>query len=323
MGRKVVNGSCHRNIVLYGFVTRFKLSINRKESDPMLRKFTEILGSSVAVAALVIGLGAAQAQDADVSPNLDKPVAKVGQSVITEADLAYAAQDYAQQLQRVPPTEWRTVLTDVLVEMNLLAEAGAAEKLQETDDFKRLMAFERTRALRNAYFQKFVQSTVTDSEVKAAYEEKFADFQGTAELNAAHILVEKEEEARDIIKQLEGGADFAELAKEKSTGPSGPNGGDLGFFGKGQMVPEFEQAAFGLKQGEFTKEPVKTQFGYHVILNKEARSQEAPAFEAAEGQIRQDLVLAKFRVVLEELKAKNTVEIIAADTDETKAEESK
>ncbi|SDR29300.1 peptidylprolyl isomerase [Pseudovibrio sp. Tun.PSC04-5.I4] len=289
----------------------------------MLRKITGILGSSVAVAALVIGLGAAQAQESDAALNLDKPVAKVGQRVITEADLAYAAQDYTQQLQRVPPTEWRTVLTDVLVEMNLLAEAGVAEKLEETDDFKRLMAFERTRALRNAYFQKFIQSTVTDSEVKAAYEEKFADFQGTPEINAAHILVEKEEEARDIIKQLEGGANFAELAKEKSTGPSGPNGGDLGFFGKGQMVPEFETAAFGLKQGEFTKEPVKTQFGYHVIMNKEVRSKDAPAFEAAEAQIRQDLVLVKFRAVLEELKAKNTVEIIAADTDKTKAEESK
>ncbi|SFT73794.1 peptidyl-prolyl cis-trans isomerase C [Pseudovibrio denitrificans] len=289
----------------------------------MLRKFTGILGSSVAVAALAISLNVAQAQDADTAPDLDKPVAKVGNSVITEADLAYAAQDYAQQLQRVPPTEWRKVLTDVLVEMKLLAEAGEEEKLAETDDFKRLMAFERTRALRNAYFQKYIQSAITEDEVKAAYDAEYANYQGAPEINAAHILVEKEDEAKEIIKQLEGGADFAELAKEKSTGPSGPNGGDLGFFGKGQMVPEFETAAFALKPGEFTKEPVQTQFGYHVILNKEARTQPAPTLEAAEGQIRQELVLAKFREVLEELKAKNTVEIIGADADEAKAEESK
>ena len=289
----------------------------------MLRKFTGVLGSSVAVAALAVSLNVAQAQDANTAPDPDKAVAKVGSSVITEADLAYAAQDYAQQLQRVPPTEWRKVLTDVLVEMKLLAEAGAEEKLAETDDFKRQMAFERTRALRNAYFQKYIQSAITEDEVKAAYDAEYANFQGAPEINAAHILVEKEDEAKDIIKQLEGGADFAELAKEKSTGPSGPNGGDLGFFGKGQMVPEFETAAFALKSGEFTKEPVKTQFGYHVILNKEERTQPAPAFDAAEGQIRQELVLAKFREVLEGLKAKNTVEIIGEDADEAKAEESK
>ncbi|KZL16550.1 putative peptidyl-prolyl cis-trans isomerase Cbf2 precursor [Pseudovibrio axinellae] len=289
----------------------------------MLRKFTRFLGGSVAVAALVVGLNVAQAQDADTAPDLNKPVAKVGNSVITEADLAFAAQDYAQQLQRVPPTEWRKVLTDVLVEMKLLADAGEAEKLSETDDFKRLMAFERMRALRNAYFQKNIQSTITEDEVKAAYDAKYANFQGTPEVHAAHILVKTEDEARDIIKQLEGGADFAELAKEKSTGPSGPNGGDLGFFGKGQMVPEFEKAAYDLKPGEFTKEPVQTQFGYHVILNKETRTQPAPTFDAVEGQLRQELVLAKFSTVLEELKAKNTVEIIGADADQPKPEESK
>ncbi len=289
----------------------------------MLRKFTGILGSSVAIAALTVSLNVAQAQDAETAPDLDKPVAKVGTSVITEADLAYAAQDYAQQLQRVPPTQWRTVLTDVLVEMKLLAEAGKAEKLEDTPDFKRLMEFERTRALRNAYFQKFIQNAVSEDEVKAAYDAQYANYKGDPEISAAHILVEKEEDAKEIIKQLEGGADFAELAKEKSTGPSGPNGGDLGYFGKGQMVPEFEGAVFGLKKGEFTKEPVKTQFGYHVILKKDEREKEAPTFEAAQGQVRQELVLAKFREVLEELKTKNTVEIIDAPAAEPKAEEAK
>lgn len=284
----------------------------------MLRNFKGTLAGSVAAVGLFVGLGIAQAQEAPA--DLDKPVAKVGQSVISEADLAYAAQDYAQQLQSVPPTQWRTVLTDVLVEMNLLAEAGKAEKLQETEDFKRLMAFEEKRALRNAYFQKFIQNAVTEEEVKAAYDEKYADYQGDPEINAAHILVETEDEAKAIIKELEGGADFAELAKEKSTGPSGPNGGDLGFFGKGQMVPEFETAAFDLKPGEFTKEPVKTQFGYHVILNKEARTQPAPTLEAASAQIRQDLTMAKFREVLDELKAKTTVEIVSADADAEKTE---
>ncbi len=288
----------------------------------MLRKITGILSSSVAVAALAVSLNIAQAQDADAVPDPDAPVAKVGNSVITEADLAYAAQDYAQQLQSVPPAEWRTVLTDVLVEMNLLAEAATEQSLEDTDEFKRLMAFEQKRALRNAYFQQFIQNTVTDDEVQAGYDAEYANFQGAPEISASHILVENEDEAREIIQELEGGADFAELAQEKSIGPSGPNGGDLGFFGRGQMVPEFEAAAFELEPGEFTKEPVQTQFGYHVILNKEERTQPAPTFEAAEGQIRQDLVLAKFREVIEQLKANNTVEIIGPESDEATTEES-
>ncbi|MDD7909309.1 MULTISPECIES: peptidylprolyl isomerase [Pseudovibrio] len=286
----------------------------------MLPKFSSVLKSSAAVVALVIGLGSVSAFAQDV----DNVVATVDKAEITEGDLAYAAQDYASQLQRVPPTEWRGVLTDVLVEMNLLANAAEAESLQDDPDFKRLMEFERTRALRNAYFQKFIQNSVTEDDIKAAYDEQYADYKGDTEVSARHILLETEEDAKAVIAELDGGADFAELAKEKSTGPSGQNGGQLGFFGKGQMVPEFEEAAFAQEPGSYSKEPVKSQFGFHVILVEEARERPAPELAQVSDQIRQNLILDKFRATVEELREKAEVNIVepeAAADEADQAEE--
>ena len=117
-------------------------------------------------------------------------------------------------------------------------------------------------------------------------------------------------EAEEIIKQLEDGADFAELAKEKSTGPSGPKGGELGYFSKGQMVPEFETAAFALDKGSFTKEPVQTQFGWHVIKVEDKRPQEKPKFEDVAAQLRQQLICERYETVMAELKADTPVEIL-------------
>ncbi|MTI18268.1 peptidylprolyl isomerase [Rhodobacteraceae bacterium RKSG542] len=275
----------------------------------MLSTFKKTLTSSVAALALVIGMGVASAQDR--GPN--DVVAKVGDRVITEADLAYAAQDYAEQLRQLPPTEWRKVLTDVLVEMNVMAEAAEKAGLAEDEDFKRLMNFERNRALRNTYFQKNIQDSVTDGDVKAYYDEKFADYVGPEEISARHILLENEEDAKAVIAELDKGGDFAELAKEKSTGPSGPQGGELGYFSKGQMVPEFETAAFGLKKGEYTKEPVKSQFGYHVILKEDERKQPAPEFDQVKDQIKQELTVEKFREALEKLKGETKVDLVAVE----------
>ncbi|MBT5297433.1 MAG: hypothetical protein HOB37_00240 [Rhodospirillaceae bacterium] len=130
---------------------------------------------------------------------------------------------------------------------------------------------------------------ITEDAVRARYDKMVAGKSGAEEVHARHILVKTEDEAKAIIKDLKGGADFETLAKEKSTGPSGPNGGDLGFFAKGQMVPAFEKAAFGMDKGEVTDEAVKTQFGYHVIKVEAKRKSEAPSFEKMEQQLRTEL----------------------------------
>ncbi len=261
---------------------------------------------AVAVSLLAVTLGSASlsaAEPGDV-------VARVGDADITEADIAFAAQDLGQQLQQFPPNQWRALLLDVVVDMELIAQAARKDGLDQDPDFQKQLEFLELQALRNAYIAQKIDGAITDEVLNSAYEEEFKDYEGPEEVNARHILVNEKEEAEDLIKQLDGGADFVELAKEKSTGPSGPNGGDLGFFGKGQMVKPFEDAVFELEPGSYTKEPVQTQFGWHVIKLEDKRRQEKPAFEAVAGELRQRLIREQYEAKMAELKDAVAVEIL-------------
>lgn len=261
---------------------------------------------AVAVSLLAVTLGSASlsaAEPGDV-------VARVGDADITEADIAFAAQDLGQQLQQFPPNQWRALLLDVVVDMELIAQAARKDGLDQDPDFQKQLEFLELQALRNAYIAQKIDGAITDEVLNSAYEEEFKDYEGPEEVNARHILVNEKEEAEELIKQLDGGADFVELAKEKSTGPSGPSGGDLGYFGKGQMVKPFEDAVFELEPGSYTKEPVQTQFGWHVIKLEDKRRQEKPAFEAVAGELRQRLIREQYEAKMAELKDAVAVEIL-------------
>ncbi len=132
------------------------------------------------------------------------------------------------------------------------------------------------------------------------------------EQHARHILVASEEDARAVITELDGGADFVELAKERSTGPSGPRGGDLGYFTSDQMVPEFSAAAQTLEPGQYTKDPVQTQFGWHVIKLEDRRESAPPSFADMEPQLRQEMTRENVETVLSELREDADVEITPA-----------
>ena len=270
---------------------------------------------ALAVSLLALSLGSTVLSAAEP----DDVVAKVGDTEITEADLAFAAQDLGKELQRFPPAQWRKLLLDVMVDMELMAHAAREEGLDKDPDFQRQLDFLKLRALRNAYLAQKIDGEVTDEEVQAAYDKEFADFEGAEEINARHILVKDKAEAEAIIAELEGGADFDELAREKSTGPSGPNGGSLGYFAKGQMVPPFEAASFALEPGTYTKEPVETQFGWHVIKLEDKRRQEKPAFEEVANGLRQQLMRERYDARMAELKDQVAVEIV--DESLAKAEE--
>ena len=142
---------------------------------------------------------------------------------------------------------------------------------------------------------KILETAVTDAAIQAAYDEQYAQAEAETEYQAAHILVETEEEAQAIVEELEGGAEFAAVAREKSTGPSGPNGGSLGWFGQGMMVPPFEAAVMEMEVGDISA-PVQTQFGWHVIQLNETRIKEAPTLEEVRDELRakveQDVVKA-------------------------------
>ena len=146
------------------------------------------------------------------------------------------------------------------------------------------MAFLQQRALHSELIDKDVGAKITDEEIRARYDKQMADTPPVNEVKARHILVKTKEEAEAIIKQLDGGAEFEKLANEHTTDPSGKtSGGDLGYFAPGQMVPEFEKAAFALEVGDYTKEPVQSQFGWHVIKVEDKRAQQPPAFDAGQG----------------------------------------
>lgn len=240
-------------------------------------------------------------------------VARVGDSTITEADIRQAETDFAQELAQVPAERRRGILIDVLVDMELLAQAAVEKGLDKTEDFARRLEFLRTRALRNTFVEKEIVASLTPEEVKAEYDAEIAKFEPQEEMRARHILVETKEEAEKIIKELEGGADFAAIAKERSKDPgSGANGGDLGFFGRGQMVPAFEEAALALQPGAVTKEPVQSQFGWHVIKLEEKRMSAPPPLAEVEEQVRGALLRRKFEAVMGELRARIPVEIVGA-----------
>lgn len=257
-------------------------------------------------AALIAGTSLATAQDA-IAP--ETVIGTVAGEEITEGDIRLTIQELESQLGDVPAPQKRFAAMMALIDIKLLADKADEEGVDDSDEFQRRLTFLRDRALHNSYFENQVIGAVTDEEVRARYDSEVAATPPTNETRARHILVETEEEAKAIIEELAGGADFEALAQEKSTGPSGPSGGDLGYFGPGRMVPEFDAAANALDVGGVSSEPVKTQFGYHVIKVEDRRPVQPPAFDQVEGQIRGIVLREKYFNLMQELRGAAAVDI--------------
>jgi peptidyl-prolyl cis-trans isomerase C len=270
----------------------------------------------------VVG-GSAQAQEAapaqaapaaplapESKPDPETVIAKVGTATVTERELEIAQEAFASELANLPQAQWRGVLVDAVVNMKLLALAAEDGGLGAGPAFDAQLAFLKLQALRNLYVEQVIKSGVTDEELQKGYQDLVvSQHKPAAQVRARHILVDTKEEADKIIAELKNGASFEELAKQ-SKDPSGQNGGDLGFFGEGQMVPEFEKAAFALEPGQVTPEPVQSQFGWHVIKVEEKRMSAPPAIAEVETQLRSFLIRQKFETVLASLRDKFPVEIL-------------
>lgn len=254
------------------------------------------------VALALLGFGSAAAES--------KVVAKVGEMEITTQELAFAESELSREFEQVPAEKRKAAILAALIDIKLLANKAATEGLDEKDSFKARMAFVQSRNLHNLYFQETIVANVSDEEIRERFDKEIAAMPPETEVKARHILVASEEEAKAVVAELAQGKDFAELAKEKSTGPSGANGGDLGYFGKGQMVPEFEEAAFSLADGKFTTTPVKTQFGWHVILREGVREKPKPEFDQVKDQIRQVVFREKYFGLVKEAREETKVEIL-------------
>jgi len=266
-----------------------------------------------AIAFLALTLGglplAGSAQSAPATPKPDAVVATVGGEQITEADLAFAAEDLGQDLQNVPQDQVRAVLLAQMIDLKLMAEAGHGAKLEDTDLYKLRLKYLTDRALRRAYTKQAVSDKITPKEIKAAYDKQVATIPDEEEVHARHILVTTEDDAKAIKAQLDGGADFATLAKEKSIEPGAKDsGGDLGYFKAAQMVKPFADAAFAMKVGEVSQ-PVQTQFGWHIIKVEDRRKAAKPTLEQLTPQLGQQLYVAKYRALFDQLRTASKIDI--------------
>ena len=220
----------------------------------------------------------------------DPVVARVGSDEIHASELSEAAQALPEELRGMPPTSLYPILLDQLVDRQVVVIAARKQGLERDPAVQRMVARATDSALQNALLTREIAPTLTDDAIRARYERDMAGKPGESEVHARHILVADEETANKVIAELKGGADFAELAKKYSTDPGAQSGGDLGFFKKGDMLPEFSSAAFALKPGETTQTPVKTRFGWHVIQVQDVRTAAPPAYEQVRDQIRQSLI---------------------------------
>ena len=192
-------------------------------------------------------------------------VGSVNGSTIYLDEIMAVAQTLPPEYREAGLANLYSQLVDEVANSRLAAEAGRADGLDTDENVASAMKRAADRVLAEAYITDKVSSQIGEEAIQSAYDTFVADSASREQVTASHILVETEDEARAIIGQLNDGADFAELAREKSTGPSGPNGGSLGAFGRGQMVPAFEAAAFSMPVGSYSADPVQTQFGWHVI----------------------------------------------------------
>jgi peptidyl-prolyl cis-trans isomerase C len=235
-------------------------------------------------------------------------VATVNGKQITRQDVLDSAADlppqYQAQIDQLFPQ-----LLNRLIGIQLVVEKGRAEGLAEDPELKRYMARLEEQAIYRAYLQKAVTEKVTDEAIQKIYDADLKENPPQVEIRASHILVKTEDEAKEIIKQVEGGADFATLAKEKSIDKgSGENGGDLNWFTKDTMVKEFADAAFSMQRGDVSKVPVKSQFGWHIIKITDSRMQTPAPLDQRKDDIRQALAQETAHTEVQKLIGESKVE---------------
>jgi peptidyl-prolyl cis-trans isomerase C len=251
-----------------------------------------VIALALVVAPLVSGCSkGSEAQKAAADSASDPLVARVNGVEIRESDLSMAAQDIGQDLQRMPPEQQREQLIGYLTSIILVSQQPDAKKAADDPDFQRHLAFLRNKLLMGAQLQQQARSAVTPEAEQQFYDEAVARMAGQEEVHVRHILVESEDEAKQIIEMIKNGGDFAAIAKEKSKDPgSAEEGGDLGYLTKDeQMVPEFLDVVFKMSPGQMSN-PVKTQFGWHIIKVEDRRPRALPPLATVKDQIDSVLV---------------------------------
>ena len=295
-------------------MTTFSASIRSTFASPFGRVVLVGLAGLVALALVWAVRGDAQS---------DPVVAKVNGAEIHESDLASAEQDIGQNLPPLPPEGKRDYLITYVSDMMLVAKAAEDKKLGETEDFKRKLLLARSKLLMDALLQNEAKAAVTDAALRKVYDDAIKQIGEDKEVQARHILVETEDDAKTILASLNTGGNFDAIAKEKSKDPgSKDSGGDLGYFSKDQMVPEFSEAAFKLDKGQVS-DPVKTQFGWHIIKVEDTRSKPAPAYDQVKDQVEAFVVRKAQAELVQKLRTEGKIERLDKKPDAKPAEPEK
>ena len=268
----------------------------------LFRLFNPCFVGALALAtALTVPTSGLRAQDSD------PVVARANGVDIHESDIALAEDDIGAGMPQMGPDQKRDYIITYLSDIVILSQAADKQQLANRSDVKQRVEFERRKALMEAMLQDAGKAAMTDDAMHKVYDEAVKQMPSQEEVHARHILVATEDEAKAIEAQLKSGADFATLAKEKSKDPGAADGGDLGYFTKDQMVPEFADAAFKLDKGQIS-DPVKTQFGWHIIKIEDKRVKPTPTFDEVKGQLQNYIARRAQAELVANLRKSATVE---------------
>ena len=264
--------------------------------------------AAVSVLALTAGPTAGRAQTAAEAPDGDVVVAKVDGAEVHLSELMAAYSQLPPQAQQMGIEAVYPFLLDRVIDEKLLGIAAAKAVPADDPEVQEQMDQLRERVTMQVYFNRELEEKVTEERIREGYDQFLKDNPPTEEVHARHILLETEDKAKEVLTEIQGGKDFAEAAKEHSTGPSGPNGGDLGYFGADAMVKPFADAAFAMQSGDVSSEPVQTEFGWHLIKLEDRRETAQPAFEEMREQISQELTQTVATEIIDGLRGAATIE---------------
>lgn len=260
-------------------------------------------------------------QDASVEIKPGNPVVAIIDKVeIKRSEIFEMIDELSGPQQVVPKQVVFPVVLDQFINGKIVEIKADSSNITESDLYKERLEEAKTQIARAVFIEQEVSKKVSEEELKAAYDAYAAEQAKVEEASARHILLPTEEEALAVIKSLDDGGDFIELAKEKSTGPSGSNGGDLGYFKMGEMVPEFEKAAFALEKGTYTKAPIKTQFGYHVIKLDDKRPLQAASYDVMKEELESGLRNKALQELLGNWRSESQVTLYNINGEDVKAE---
>jgi peptidyl-prolyl cis-trans isomerase C len=271
-----------------------------------------MLGLVFGLAAGTLAPGQALAADAAEAAANDDVVARVNGTAISLSDIALADEEMGQALSRLPEDVRFQYLLGMLIDRRVIAIAAKEKHMQDDPMVKRREAYYDEKALRDVYWVQLMRDKVGEKAVRAYYDEHVAKAEAETEAHAAHILVGSKEEAQKVLADIKGGKKFEDAAKAMSKDSSSQDGGDLGWFKGGDMVPEFADAVFKLKSGQIS-EPVQTKFGWHVIKLIETRKAKKPSFEEAHDDIMRALAREEGQKLMDGLRKNAKIEIVGTD----------